>query len=194
MASTPYVGTAYHRTCAVLHCMQLVSELFGHGARVDAVTDQLRPDENDDFRARLGAVGIAEQISYEFDVAQSGYSRLRSLIVFADEAAEQNGLTARHRHRGMNAPFRNRRRQRLLIGINDCGYLLIDLKLDRAVRVHVRQYLQDHAGIAHLDRIDQWRGRTGEDRGRAGRDRNFVADLEKRRLIVERYDRRRGQN
>ncbi len=49
--------------------MQLVSELFGHGARVDAVSDQLRPDENDDFRARLGAAGIAEQISQELDLA-----------------------------------------------------------------------------------------------------------------------------
>ncbi len=68
-ASAPYIRTAYHRTCVVLHRMQFVSELFRHGARTDTVTDQLRPDEDDDFRARLGAVGIAEQISYELDVA-----------------------------------------------------------------------------------------------------------------------------
>src|SRR6266478_951097 len=194
VASAPYIRTAYHRTCAVLHRMQLVSELFGHGARIDAVTDQLRPDENDDLRARLGAAGIAEQIPQELDVAQSGYSGLRFLIVFADEAAEENRLTARHRHRGMDAPLRNRRRQRLLIGIDDGGYLLIDLKLDRSVRVHVRQHLQDHAGIAHLDGIDRRRGRTVDEGGRAGRDRKLVADLQKRRLVVERDDRWRGEN
>ncbi len=94
----------------------------------------------------------------------------------------------------MDAPLRNRRRQRRLIGIDDGGDLLIDLKLDRSVRVHVRQHLQDHAGIAHLDRIDQRRGRIGQDRGRTGRDRNLVADLEERRLIVERHDRWRGEN
>src|SRR6266436_9853160 len=119
--------------------MQFVSELLSHGARSDAVADQLRPDENDDLRARLGAVGVAEQIPQELDLAQSRYSGLRFLLSFADEAAEQNRLTAGHRHRGMDAPLRNRRRQRLLNGIDDGGYLLIDLKLERSVLVYVRQ-------------------------------------------------------
>jgi len=74
--------------------MQFVSELFSHGSRIDAVANQLRPDENDDLRAGLGAVGVAEQIPQELDLAQSGYSGLRFLLAFADKAPEQNRLTA----------------------------------------------------------------------------------------------------
>src|SRR5262252_3284558 len=87
-ASAPHIRAADDRTRAVFHCGQFVSKLFGHGACIDAVADQLRPDENDDLRARFGVVGIAEQIAQELNFSQSRYSGLGALSVFADEPPE----------------------------------------------------------------------------------------------------------
>jgi hypothetical protein len=62
-----HIGTRDHRP-RVLHRLQSFSELFSHAARVDAVANQLRPDENNDFGPLLGVVRIAEQGTEKLDV------------------------------------------------------------------------------------------------------------------------------
>ena len=85
---------------------------------------------------------------------QDWYSPICFLHLLADETSEQHGLATRHRDRGMDAPLRNGWRQGCLIRVDDVRDLLLDLHLDRSIRIHVRQNLENYAGIAHLDRVD----------------------------------------
>jgi hypothetical protein len=75
------------------------------------------------------------------------------------------------------------RASRLPVRIDDIRYLPIDLEFDRPIRVDVGQYLEDHPGVAHLDRVYHRRIGVGQDGGRAGRDWNLVADLQRRQLV-----------
>src|SRR5262249_60010282 len=119
-----------HDRAGTSHRLQLVAEFLGDRAGIDAVSNQLRPDEDDDLGSRPAVVGGAEQAAQTPDVAQPRYSVPRVPRAVADQAAEQYGLPAHCRDRRMNAPLRDRRRQRLLRVVGNARNLLIDLQLD----------------------------------------------------------------
>jgi hypothetical protein len=54
------------------------------------------------------------------------------------------------------------RAARPICGVDNVGDLLIDLELNRHVRIDVWQNLEDYAGIVQLDRIDNRGIGTGE--------------------------------
>ena len=76
----------------------------------------------------------------------------------------------------------------------DVADLLLDVEQNIAIDVDPRHHAQDHAGIAIVDVVDDRRARRDHRGCRLGRDRNLVADLKRRDLVVENHDRRRRQN
>ena len=106
----------------------------------------------------------------------------RAISSFADEPGEQHGLTGRHRNRALHPALRNGGRQRT--GSRDVADLLLDVEHNIAVGVDAGNDAQNNASVAIIDRADHLVGRI-EHGGRAGGDRDLVADLQRRDLIVE---------
>src|SRR3984893_11463001 len=156
------------------HHLQSITEFLRHAASINTVAHKLRLDEHDDLGALLGPCGGTEQISKDLDLVQARYSRLGLLPLLADQTSEQYGLSTGHGHGGVNASLRNGRSQGLLRRIDHIGDFLLDLQLDRSVRMYMRQDFQDDAGIAHLDGVDDWSICIGKNSSDAGRDGNLV--------------------
>src|SRR5215208_368568 len=81
-------------------------KFLGHHPGVEAVPDQLRPDEDDELGALLVARGSAEEVAQELDVAKPRYPRFALILALADEPAEEDGLPAHDRDRRAHAPLR----------------------------------------------------------------------------------------
>src|SRR5215470_5037236 len=175
---------------------QLRAQLLGDEMGIDAVADDLRPDENDQLGA-LEAVGLLRECAAERvgKLAEQGDAARAALLALADKTGEQHGLAAHHRDRALDPALRHGRRQgragaRLR---GDVADLLLDVEPHVAVDVDARNDAQDDAGVAIIDSVDDGVA-GGQHRRAAGRDRHLVADLQRGRLVVDDDDRRIRQH
>src|SRR4051794_13090605 len=95
---------------------QLGAQLLGDAHRVDAVADDLRPDEDDQLGA-LDPLGVAADQLAEFTelIHQRNVGAVGAGAL-ADQAGKQHGLPGRHSDRAFHLALRHRRRQRAGIG------------------------------------------------------------------------------
>ena len=135
---------------------QLRAQLLGDARGVDAVADDLRPDEDDELGARVGARVAAEQLAELAGADRSAEARCgsrswRSLIrppssTVCPLATAIELLTLRCD----------------TVGVSVCGVriagdvadLLLDVEQHVAVDVDARHHAQDDAGVAVIDGVD----------------------------------------
>src|SRR5262249_9135198 len=153
---------------------------------VDAVANDLRPYENDELgpHQAIGALGegAAEQA---WQLIKQRKAAAAALLPLADQARQQDGLAARDRDRALDLALRDRRGQR--VGARRRRYiadLLLDVEADVAIDVDARDHPQNDSGVAIVDGVDDG-VLTRQHVRAAGGDRHVVADLERRRLIID---------
>src|SRR6516165_6758355 len=151
---------------------------------IQAVADDLRTNEDDQLGAGSLLVLMGEDIAQPLYFVEQGNSVAVSDLLLADQAGEQHRLPGGDGDRASHPPFRNRRRQaagRLWPNVAD---FLLHLQPDGAVGTDSRRYVQDDAGVAIIDGVDDGVA-CREHGGASGRYRHDVADLQGRDPIVD---------
>src|SRR5574337_905632 len=167
----------------------LVGDLLG----LLAVADDARGDQHDQLGAVAVAVGAAEQPADHRNPVETGNAGIRHALVLLDQAAEQNGLPALHRHLGAQLALRNGRvaidHRLRRVALAD---LLADIHVDQTAGIDARTDVEDDAGVEVVHRVvGVARTQAGADRGLV--DRDAVADLDGADLVVHHHHRGRRQ-
>src|SRR5262249_30819951 len=104
---------------------------------IDAVANDLRTDEHNDFVARERFVLMRENITEFRDLIEHRDAASVSLLALADQAGQQNVLTACYSNRAFDLALLNRRRQRRP-GIRDIADFLLNLEAHISVGMDLR--------------------------------------------------------
>src|SRR5215470_15432083 len=133
---------------------QFRPQLFRDIGRVRAIADDLGTDEDNQFGAR-SLLGLTRKgIAQPGDFVQQRNAAARSVLLFADQSGQQDGLSGGDRNRAFHPPLRNRRRQAGGRCRRDVAYFLLDIEPDIAVDVDTGRYPQDDASVAIVDGVD----------------------------------------
>src|ERR1700733_15061222 len=168
---------------------QLGTKFFGDRMRVRAVSNDLGADEDDQFGAHLRVVLIGERIAYALKIIQQRNAAFVLVLLVLDQASQQHRLAVGDRNRALDLSLLDGRVQGVgRAARQDVADLLLNLKSHVAVGADAGRDVQDDAGVAIVDGVDDGIAAGGcgiENACRAGRDRNLVADLNRGRLVVD---------
>src|SRR5262249_7855422 len=115
---------------------QFGTQLLSHEMSVDAIANDLRPYENDEFGPHQPIGALREKPG---DLIKNWKAAAAALLPLADEAGEQDSLASCDRDRALDLALRNRGGQR--VGAGRRGHiadLLLDVEADVAVDIDPR--------------------------------------------------------
>src|SRR5689334_344913 len=106
---------------------QLGAQFLGNEVRIDAVANDLRPDEDDELGAHDRLVLVREDVADLGDLIEDRDAVAIDLGAFLDQAGQQHRLPARDRDRALDLALRDGRHERTLRAVRDLADLLLDI-------------------------------------------------------------------
>ena len=171
------------------------AQLLADVARILGVADHPRRDEHDQLGARLALLVLPNSSPSDRNVAEQRDAVAAALLAVLDQAAQHHGLAALDVDPAGDLALGEGRRQRssVLLAGATAADLLRDVERDRLVGVDPRPDLEDHAGVAIFDVVDDV-GVGLHALLLLRLDRHLVADGQHGRAVVLDDHRRRGQD
>src|ERR1043166_1637095 len=130
---------------------KLGAELFGGMIRIDRIADHARADQHDELGAIQAVVVDAECRTEARDVLEQRNALAAVGAAVADQAADRDRLTVRHRHRRRHpALLDGRAVDARRAGRHARAYLLAQLHEHEPAAINARRHLEDDAGVVEL--------------------------------------------
>src|SRR5262249_165742 len=168
---------------------------LGHAARIDAVADDLRANEDDQLGSLPAASVVGKGIADPIQLFEDWNAGSAAVLGFADQAGEQDGLAACNRDRTPDLALRDGRGQGPWVGVvRDIADLVLNVEEHVSIHVDPWHDAQDNARGAIVDIGHNRRARRRYGGRRLGRDRDLIADLQGRDLVVEHDERWRRED
>lgn len=174
--------------------LQLLTIVIRHLSRLAVAGDHPWGDQHDQLGAVLAFTGVTEQPAQARDVAQVGHGGDGIAVVLFDQASEQHRLPALYSYLGGHRAGGD---ARVAVAVGAAGAvgvadLLLDVHVHQAARIDARHHIEDDPGLHVFDAAQGGVRGVGVDCGLS--DRDVVADLDLRLLVIHHHQRRGRQH